>query len=102
MSDTQKKIQNIARTPDEVHTYAVVWVSLLLLTAITVAVAQVRIATVTVIVCLAVASFKSILIFLFFMHLRHDKNRVIRQAVLIVLVALAIFIGLTFVDVIAR
>lgn len=101
-------ISNIPITRDnshsssEVRTYTMVWASLMLFTAITVSVAQLHLGKLAIIICLAIASFKSVLVLLYFMHLRHEQNRVIKLVIPIALVALAIFIGLTFTDVIAR
>lgn len=85
-----------------VRTYAAVWAALMLLTALTVATASMNLRSVTVIVCLGIAALKSTLVFLYFMHLRYEKRLIIRLVIPIALIALAIFIGLTFSDVYTR
>jgi cytochrome c oxidase subunit 4 len=82
--------------------YGVIWLILLFLTAVTVAVANFNIGKLAVIVCLAIASIKSILVFLYFMHLRDEQRLIIKLIVPIALVTLAIFIGLTFSDIFTR
>ncbi len=94
--------QSLLRKSNDIGVYAVVWAILLLLTAATVASAQLHFGRFTIIACLTIASSKSILVLLYFMHLRHERRCVVKLAVPIALVALAIFIGLTFTDVIAR
>jgi cytochrome c oxidase subunit 4 len=94
--------QSMLRKSNAVGVSAVVWSLLLLLTAATVTSAQLRLGKFTIIACLAIASIKSILVLLYFMHLRHERRLVVKLAVPIALVVLAIFIGLTFTDVIAR
>jgi cytochrome c oxidase subunit IV len=84
------------------RTYLVIWACLLVLTAITVTTASLDFGRVAVLVALAVASVKSVLVLLYFMHLRYERRRLIRLIVPIALVVLAIFIGLTYSDVLTR
>jgi cytochrome c oxidase subunit 4 len=91
-----------ARQSGDVRTYTAIWAWLMMLTVVTVAVAQIHLGKLAIIICLAIASFKSILVLLYFMHLRHEPNRLIRLVLPIVFVLLAIFIGITFIDVITR
>jgi len=90
------------RKSNDVRTFAVVWALLMLLTGITVAAAELDIGKFAVLACLAIACAKSILVFLYFMHLRHEERLVIKLTIPIALAALAIFIGLTFTDVMVR
>ncbi len=83
-------------------TYVVVWIGLLVLTAVTVWSASIRLGGLTIVVCLSIAAFKSILVLLWFMHLRHEKSVLIRILIPIVIAVLAIFIGLTYSDIILR
>jgi caa(3)-type oxidase subunit IV len=48
------------------------------------------------------AAVKSSLVFLYFMHLRWEKRLLIKLLIPIALAVLAIFIGLTYTDVLAR
>jgi len=102
MNPEAQATQSMPRKPSPICVYAAVWSLLLLLTAATVASAQLRLGKLTIVVCLAIASLKSILVLLYFMHLRHEDRLVIKLAIPIALIVLAIFIGITFTDVIPR
>lgn len=82
--------------------YAIVWGLLLLGTAITVTAASLELGRLAILVVLAVASAKSTLVLLYFMHLRWEERLLLKLIVPIVVVVLAIFIGLTFTDVARR
>lgn len=75
-----------------------IWVGLMILTAVTVAVSKVDLGFLNVTVALGVASVKASLVIFFFMHLKYE-NWIIKGMVLTAFVILAIAIGLTFVDV---
>jgi cytochrome c oxidase subunit 4 len=91
-----------SRTEAGVRVYATVWAVLMLATAVTVTAASLHVPRVAIIVCLGIAAFKSTLVLLYFMHLRYERRMVIKLAVPIAVIVLAIFIGLTFSDVITR
>lgn len=78
-----------------------VWVALLILTATTVVVSRIHLGPLHVWAALGIAALKSSLVIYFFMHLRQE-NRLFKIGLLVLLVILAIFIGLTFVDVLYR
>jgi cytochrome c oxidase subunit 4 len=82
--------------------YAAIWGALVVLTATTVAVAGFNLQKIAIIVCLGIAAVKSTLVLFFFMHLRYERRLVIKLLVPIAIATLAIFIGLTFSDVITR
>lgn len=82
--------------------YLVVWGMLICLTAVTVAVAKLNFGKAAILVCLAIAAVKSALVFLYFMHLRYEQSILIKILIPIVIVLLAIFIGLTYFDIISR
>lgn len=82
--------------------YIAVWAGLLALTAITVAVAGLNLQKVAIVVCLAIAAVKSTLVLFYFMHLRYEQRRIIQLVIPIAIGALAIFIGLTYSDVLTR
>jgi cytochrome c oxidase subunit IV len=82
--------------------YILVWAALLALTAITVAVAGFNLQKVAIVVCLSIAAVKSTLVLFYFMHLRHEQRVLVRLIIPIAISALAIFIVLTFLDVITR
>jgi len=78
-------------------TYLIVFSSLLALTGITVFSAQFDFGWFNIILALMIASFKSSLVLLFFMHLYYD-NKINLAFILASVVFLAIFIGITMVD----
>jgi cytochrome c oxidase subunit IV len=82
--------------------YIYIWIALLVLTAITVTTADLNIGKIGILVVLAIATVKSILVLLYFMHLRSEKRLLLKILVPIAIATLAIFIGLTFVDVLNR
>jgi cytochrome c oxidase subunit 4 len=85
-----------------VRTYIAVWAALLVLTAITVTTASLDLGKIAIIVVLAIAAIKSSLVVLYFMHLRHEKRVVIKILIPIAIALLAIFIGLTYSDIMNR
>jgi len=90
-----------AHAPVSYRTFILVWVLLLALTATTVAVSRVHLGPLNIWVALGIASLKSALVIFFFMHLKYE--RLLFKLFLIgALVTLAIFIGLTFFDVLYR
>ncbi len=87
--------------PVPYRTFILIWVALLFLTGVTVAVSRVHLGALNIWVALAVASFKSSLVIFIFMHLKQE-NRLFKIGLTILLVILAIFIGLTFTDILYR
>lgn len=82
--------------------YIAVWAALLIFTFITVTTASLNLGRLTIIICLAIAAVKSTLVLLYFMHLRYEKRILIKILIPLTIVLLAIFIGLTYSDVITR
>jgi len=87
--------------PVPYRTFILIWVALLVLTGITVAVSRVDVGALNIWVALGVASLKSSLVIFYFMHLRQE-TRLFKIGLLVMLVILAIFIGMTFFDVLYR
>jgi cytochrome c oxidase subunit IV len=81
--------------------YIVVWLSLLALTALTVTMASLNLGRASVAAVLAIAAVKSVLVLLFFMHLLRERL-LFKLLVPIAVAALAVFIGLTYVDILHR
>jgi cytochrome c oxidase subunit 4 len=80
-------------------TYIAVWLALLVLLAATIAVARLRLlAQFSVVGSLVIASMKAGLVLAFFMHLKYE-GRFLKGILTIVLSALTLLIGMTFVDV---
>jgi cytochrome c oxidase subunit IV len=82
--------------------YIYIWIALVVLTAITVTTADLNLGRVAILVVLAIAATKSVLVLLYFMHLKWEKRLILKLLVPIAIITLAIFIGLTFTDVMNR
>ncbi len=83
------------------RTFIIIWVLLLLLTVVTVAVSRVHLGALNIWAALGIASLKSALVIFFFMHLKYERP-IFKICLLTALVTLALFIGLTFFDVLYR
>ena len=83
------------------RTFLLVWVALLILTGATVTVAQYHFGALNIWIALGIATLKSSLVIAVFMHLK-DEQPLFKLALLSALAILAIFIGLTFFDVLYR
>ena len=73
-----------------------------LLTALTVTMADLNLGRLSILVVIAIAAVKSTLVLLFFMHLLTEKRLLLKLLVPVAICTLAIFIGLTYVDVLNR
>ena len=82
-------------------TYIAVFAALIFLTVVTVISAQFDFGSFNIVLALLIASFKSSLVLLFFMHLYYD-NKINLAFILGSVVCLALFIGLTMIDVTRR
>ena len=80
---------------------AVVWLGLLALTGLTVWVSRRELGIGHVWASLAIASVKGGLVIAFFMHMSYE-GRLLRWLLFVALLTLAIFIGITFFDVLYR
>jgi cytochrome c oxidase subunit IV len=78
-----------------------IWLVLLLLTALTVAITRVDLGGYKVLGALTIACVKSGLVIAIFMHMKYE-GRLLRWLLFLALVTLAVFIGLTFFDVLYR
>lgn len=85
----------------EYGTYIFVWITLLVMTVLTVAVAGLELGQISVLVALAIATFKSWIVANHFMHLRYE-DRAFKIMVLVALGTLATVIGLTYFDFLFR
>jgi cytochrome c oxidase subunit 4 len=82
-------------------TFLVIWIALLILTGVTIAVAQYNLGPLNIWVALGIATLKAGLVVAVFMHMKYE-TRLFQLALFSALAILAIFIGLTFVDVLYR
>lgn len=87
--------------PVSYRTFILIWVALLILTGITVEVSRFDVGALNIWVALGVASIKSSLVIFFFMHLRQE-SLLFKIGLLVMLVIVAIFVGLTFFDILYR
>ena len=78
-----------------------VWLALLALTALTVSITRMDLGGYKVLAALTIASVKAGLVIAIFMHMKYE-GRLLRWLLFLALVTLAIFIGLTFFDVLYR
>jgi len=78
-----------------------IWLTLLALTALTVAITRIELGGYKVLAALVIACVKSGLVIAFFMHLKYE-NRLLHWLLFVALLTLSIFIGLTFFDVLYR
>ena len=85
-----------------IRSYVYIWAGLLALTATTVLAAKLELGRLSIFTVIAIAAVKSTLVLLYFMHLRHEKRLIFKLLIPIALVTLAIFIGLTFTDIVGR
>ncbi len=83
------------------RTFILVWAVLLALTAVTVTVSRIHLGALNIWAALGIASVKSALVIYFFMHLKFERP-LFKAFLLLALVILAIFIGMTFFDVLYR
>ena len=84
------------------RSYLTVYLALVCLTALTVTSASLNLGRIAIVIVLAIAGTKSVLVLLYFMHLRYERRLLVRLLVPIVVVTLAIFIGLTYTDILYR
>ncbi len=84
-----------------VDVYVLTWIALLILTAVTVTVAGMHLGKFSVFTAVAIAAVKATIVLSFFMQLKYEKP-VFRTMVYVAIGVLAVFIGLTFTDILYR
>ena len=89
-------------SPEEAHhvgyrTYVNVWLALVGLTIVTVAAALADLKQLAIFTAILIATVKSTLVLLYFMHLRFEK-KIFAIMFIAAIVTYAIFLGLTFTD----
>ena len=85
-----------------IKTYLIVWGSLLLGTFLTYEAALIDLGPFNPVVALAIATTKALLVALFFMHLRHASERLLKLVVISTLFFLMILLFLTLTDYLSR
>jgi cytochrome c oxidase subunit 4 len=83
------------------RTFLLVWVALLVLTGLTIAAAQFHFGALNVWIALGIATLKSSLVVAVFMHMKYEQP-LFKLTLLSALAILAIFVGMTFLDVLYR
>jgi cytochrome c oxidase subunit IV len=78
-----------------------IWLLLLALTAMTVGITRLGLGGYKVVAALTIASAKAGLVIAVFMHMKYE-GRLLRWLLFLTLLTLAIFIGITFLDVLYR
>lgn len=103
MTDQHQPSQTPPAPPHELGTrhYVLVWIALLGLTGLSWAVSYAGLGALDVAVALAIATVKSALVLLFFMHLVHERFTT-RLVPLVAVTLIALLVGLTVLDVRTR
>ncbi len=78
-----------------------VWITLLILTGLTIKAAQLRMGEWSMVANIAIASTKAGLVLWFFMHLKYEK-RMFKLLLFVPIITISIIIGLTFFDILFR
>jgi cytochrome c oxidase subunit 4 len=82
-------------------TYVMVWVALLMLTALTIVTASMHFGAFSIVAAIIIATIKGTLVLLYFMNLRYEE-RIFLVMLGVALLTLAVIMVLTFVDVLFR
>jgi cytochrome c oxidase subunit 4 len=87
--------------PIPLSTYLMIWVALLMLTALTVTATSLHLGSWSVLAAIAIATVKGALVLMYFMNLRYEE-RVFVFMLLLALFTLTVIMVLTFIDVLVR
>ncbi|HSQ78839.1 MAG TPA: cytochrome C oxidase subunit IV family protein [Nitrospirota bacterium] len=90
----EKQDHYIVRT----KTFVLIWISLVVLTGITIMAAEMRMGEWSMLANLLIASTKASLVLWFFMHLKYEK-RIFKMLFLVPIATITIIIGMTFFDI---
>jgi cytochrome c oxidase subunit 4 len=101
-TDIERKGGGTAAHGPGYRSYLLVYALLVCLTVLTVTSASLNLGAVAIAIVLVIAGTKSIFVLLYFMHLRYEKRLLIKILIPIVVATLAIFIGLTYTDILYR
>jgi cytochrome c oxidase subunit 4 len=78
--------------------YVTIWITLLCLTVITAAVSFVDLGPLNTIVALVIATFKALLVVLFFMHVKYTSEKFTKMVVVAAIFWLLLLLGLSMAD----
>jgi len=87
--------------PIPLSSYVLIWLGLLMLTALTVTTASLHLGGWSVFAAIAIATVKGTLVLLYFMHLKYE-DRVFKVMLFLALLTLTVIMVLTFCDVLFR
>lgn len=82
-------------------TYIMIWFGLVMLTGITVTVAMLKLGSLSIFGAIAIATVKSTLVVLFFMHIKYE-DKVFKAMLWLAIGVLAVIMLLTFADTVYR
>jgi cytochrome c oxidase subunit 4 len=80
------------------RTFVLVWISLVILTGVTILASEMRMGEWSMLANLLIASTKASLVLWFFMHLKYEK-RIFKMLFLVPIATITIIIGMTFFDI---
>jgi cytochrome c oxidase subunit 4 len=78
--------------------YVTIWLTLMVLTVVTAGVSFIDLGPLNTIVALLIASFKAVLVVLFFMHVKYTSDRLTKIVVVAVVFWLLLLLGLSLMD----
>ncbi len=78
--------------------YVTIWIILMVLTVVTAGVAYIDLGPLNTVVALIIASFKAILVVLFFMHVKYTSDRLTKMVVVSVVFWLMLLLVLSLMD----
>jgi cytochrome c oxidase subunit IV len=78
--------------------YVTIWITLLCLTVITAAVSFVDLGPFNTIVALVIATFKAVLVVLFFMHVKYTSEKLTKMVMVAAVFWLLLLLGLSMAD----
>jgi len=81
-----------------VSLYVTIWLTLMVLTVVTAAVSFIDLGPFNTVVALLIASFKVVLVVLFFMHVKYMSDRLTKMVVVAVIFWLFLLLGLSLMD----
>jgi cytochrome c oxidase subunit IV len=87
--------------PIPLGSYVLIWLALLVLTAVTITAATLHFGAFSVFAAIAIATVKGSLVLYYFMHLKYE-DRIFKLMLLLALFTLAVIMLLTFADVALR
>ncbi len=82
--------------------YLGIWITLLCLTVITAGVAFIDLGRLNTVVALVIASFKALLVVLFFMHVKYASERLTKMVVIAAIFWLFLLLALSMADYLTR